>query len=96
MFLKVKIGMAEFFNPGLILVAQIHAGKPVMFQKLWKILVTLICISPMTDYSMGVAGGRAGSARQRQNQGELSTKKDVLVPNKPLALHELIVRMDHF
>lgn len=41
---------------------------------------------------MGITGGRAGSAKQRQNQGELSTKKDVLGPNKPLALHELIVR----
>lgn len=45
---------------------------------------------------MGVAGGRAGSARQRQNQGELSKKKNVRGPNKPLALHELIVRIDHF
>lgn len=49
MFLKVNRGMAEFSNPGLILVPQIHAGKSVTFQKLWKILVTFICISPMTD-----------------------------------------------
>lgn len=71
--------------------------KCVTFQKLWKILVTPISVSPMTDSTAWrVAGGRAGSARQRQNQGELSTKKDVLGPNKPLALHELIVRIDHF
>lgn len=41
--------MAEFSNPRLILAPQILAGKSVMFQKLWKILVTFICISPMSD-----------------------------------------------
>jgi len=47
----------------------------------------------------GAAGGLAGRARQRQNRGELSTtttKKDVLGPNKPLALRELIVRIGCF
>lgn len=101
MFLKVKIVMAEFSNPGIILMPQIHAGKVCNVSKIVEILVlnSLIWVSPMTDSAAwGVAGRRAGSARQRQNQGELylKKKKKVLGPNKPLALHELIVRIDHF
>lgn len=52
----------------------------------------------MTDSTAwGVAGGKAGRARQRQNQRIINNnKKDVLGPYKSLALHELIVRIDHF
>lgn len=71
MFLKVKIVMAEFSNPGIILMPQIHAGRVCNVSKIVENLVlkSLICASPMTDSAAwGVAGGRAGSARQRQNQ----------------------------
>lgn len=97
MFLKVKRGMAEFSNPGLILVPQIHEGKSVTFQKLWKILVALTCISPMTD---STEWGQQGEEQEVQDKDKTrenyQKKKNVRGPNKPLALHELIVRIDHF
>lgn len=70
-----------------------------MFQKFCKILAALISVSPVTDATAwGVAGERAGSTRQRQNQGKITyfKKKKVLGPHKPLTLHELIVRIDDF
>lgn len=78
MFLKVKIVMTEFSNPGIILMPQIHAGKVRNVSKILANLVSNspVCVSPMTDSTAwGAPGRRAGSARQRQNQEELSTKK---------------------
>lgn len=44
----------------------------VMFQKFLNVLAALICVSSVSDSAAwGVTGGRAGSARQRQNQGKL-------------------------
>lgn len=102
MFLKFKIVMVEFSDPGIILMPKTHAGNVCKASKIVEdfVLNSRVCVSPMTDSTAWrVAARRAGSARQRQNQRELSTtttQKDVLGPNKPLALHELIVRIDHF
>lgn len=75
MFLKVKRGMAEFSNPGIILVPQIHAGKSVMFQKLWKILVTLICISPMTDSTECGYQGKSRKCKTKTKPGRIINKE---------------------
>lgn len=74
--------MAEFSNPGIILMPQIHARKVCNVSKTVENLVlnSPVCVSPMTDSTAwGVPGGRAGSAKQRQNQGELSTKKNTFL-----------------
>lgn len=94
--------MVEFSNPGIILMSQTLAEKMCKVSKTVEDLFSnsCICVSPMTDSTAWEAARRAGSAKQRQNQRELSTKKkkkkDVLGPNKPLALCELSVRIDHF
>lgn len=77
MFLKVKIVMVEFSNPGIILMSQTLAEKMCKVSKTVEDLFSnsCICVSPMTDSTAWEAARRAGSAKQRQNQRELSTKK---------------------
>lgn len=73
MFLKVKRGMAEFSNPGLILVPQIYAGKSVMFQKLWRILVTLICA--WLTLQNGGSRGKSRKCKTKTKPGRIINRK---------------------
>lgn len=57
------------------------------------VLNSLIYVSPMTD---STAWGGSRKCKTKAIPRRITNKKNVLGPNKPLALHELIVRIHHF
>lgn len=99
--------MVEFSNPGIILMSQTLAEKMCKVSKTVEDLFSnsCICVSPMTD-STAWEAARQQEEQEVQNKDKTrenyqrkkkrKKKKDVLGPNKPLALCELSVRIDHF
>lgn len=80
MFLKVKIVMAEFSNPGIILMPQIHAGKMCNISKIVENFShTYLCLTHDWLHSLEGSRGKSRKCKTKTKPGRIINKKKMFL-----------------